>query len=245
MAAYSSYSCVASSRGGAAVGEGLPCWCPKHRKPKFSDSGWPQAWTERGWICRRQESSSQFPDNKTHDELPSIAKSYKEQKIGVIVAFGSTATAIAKEATQEIPIVFIFVADPVGAGFVKSPARPETNITGLASYPDAEMHGKRLEIFKSVVPSLRRVVVLYNARTDSPATTMYIETVRKAALNLGVKIAEKPIKLASEVEQVLSSVSRDTADGIFLVCSSLFRGVKQLATLTTVPTLKLRSVKSW
>jgi putative ABC transport system substrate-binding protein len=94
-----------------------------------------------------------YPDNKTHDELTSVANSYREQKIDVIVAFGSTATAIAKEATQEIPIVFIFLSDPVRAGFVKSLARPETNITGLTTYPDSELHGKRLEIFKSAVPT--------------------------------------------------------------------------------------------
>jgi putative ABC transport system substrate-binding protein len=71
---------------------------------------------------------------------------------------------------------------------------------------------------------------------------MYIGMLQKIAPNLGLKIVEKPIKLAAEVEPALSSVSKATADGIFLVCSSLFReGTKrkQIATLSIKKALPL------
>ena len=76
---------------------------------------------------------------KTYNELRPIAKLYREQKVDVIVTLGGTATSIAKETTREIPIVFLYAADPVASGLVKSAvARPETNLTGLISSPDVE-----------------------------------------------------------------------------------------------------------
>jgi putative tryptophan/tyrosine transport system substrate-binding protein len=65
----------------------------------------------------------EIPAKETFDELRPLAKSYKEKKLDIIVAIGGTATAIAKEATREIPIVFISVNDPVQLGLVKLLAR--------------------------------------------------------------------------------------------------------------------------
>jgi putative ABC transport system substrate-binding protein len=119
----------------------------------------------------------------------------------------------------------MYSTDPVQQGFVKSLARPETNLTGLSSFPDAELQGKRLEVFKEVVPTLQRVVVLYNARVDAPHHTMSLEVVRKASPSLGLKLIEKPIRAPAEVEPALSTVSKDNAGGIFMICSGLFRDV--------------------
>jgi putative ABC transport system substrate-binding protein len=167
---------------------------------------------------------------KSYDELRPIARAYEEQKIDVIVAVGDTTTAIAREATQDIPIVFIHGVDPLR--FVKSLARPGTNITGLTSYPDFELQAKRLEVFKDLVPTLRRVVVLYNARVDAPHHTKNLQAVQKAASRLEFKLAAKPIKTVAEVEQVLSLVSKQTTDGIFIICSGLFRvPFKKIATI--------------
>src|SRR2546422_2690283 len=67
-----------------------------------------------------------MPNVKTYDELRPIARGYAEKKLNIIVTQGGTATGIAKEATKEIPIVFIWgIPDPVQAGFVKSVAHPE------------------------------------------------------------------------------------------------------------------------
>lgn len=172
-----------------------------------------------------------MPLKKTSDELRPIANGYQKKKMDVIVTLGGTATRIAKEATQEIPIVFLYAGDPVGSGLVKSLARPETNLTGLTPETDVEFAAKRLDIFKEVVPTLRRVIVLYNARGENPGHASRLAIIQKAAPSLGLKLAEKPVKSAGEVEQVLSSVSKDTTDGIFIICSSLFDGLlKKIAT---------------
>ena len=164
-----------------------------------------------------------IPAKETIDELRPIAKAYIEKKFDVIVAIGATAPLIAKELTREIPIVFVGASDPIASGLVKSVARPEANVTGVASATDVEMQGKRLEVFKEAVPTLRRVAVLYNARGENPGHAKSLALVQKVAPALGIKLIEKPVKSTADIERALASVSKDTTDGLFIICSSLFR----------------------
>jgi putative ABC transport system substrate-binding protein len=168
------------------------------------------------------------PAMKTIDELRPIAKTYIEKKFDVIVAIGATAPLIAKELTHEIPIVFVGASDPIVSGLVKSVARPEANVTGVARATDVEMQGKRLEVFKEAVPTLRRVAVLYNARGENPGHAKSLALVQKVAPNLGLKLAEKPIKSTADIEQALASVSKNTTDGLFVICSTLFRPFEKM-----------------
>jgi len=163
------------------------------------------------------------PAIETIDELRSTAKAYIEKKFDVIVSSGAAAPLIARELTREIPIVFVGASDPVGSGLVKSAARPETNITGVASATDVEIQGKRLEVFKEAVPTLRSVAVLYNARGENPGHAKSLALVQKVAPALGLKLIEKPVKSTADIERALASVSKDTTDGLFVICSSLFR----------------------
>src|SRR5262245_12591430 len=158
-----------------------------------------------------------------YDELRPIAKSYVEKKLDVIIGIGSTAPLLAKELTQDIPIIFVGASDPVASGLVKSVARPEANVTGVARGTDVEIQGKRLEIFKEAVPSLRRLAVLYNARGENPVHAKSLALVQKVAPDIGVKLVERPIKSTSDLDRVLSSASKDTTDGLFLICATLFR----------------------
>jgi putative tryptophan/tyrosine transport system substrate-binding protein len=181
-----------------------------------------------------------FPAKETHDELRPIAKVYIEKKFDVIVAMGATAPLIASELTREIPIVFIGSSDPVGSGLVKSVARPEANVTGVARATDVEMQGKRLEVFKEAVPTLRRVALFYNARGENPGHAKSLALVQKVAPALGLKLIEKPVKSTADIERALASVSKDTTDGLFVICSSLFRdSIKKMAAVAMQKRLAL------
>jgi putative ABC transport system substrate-binding protein len=171
------------------------------------------------------------PAMKTIDELRPIATAYIEKKFDVIVAIGATAPLIAKELTHEIPIVFVGASDPIISGLVKSVARPEANVTGVARATDVEIYGKRLEVFKEAVPTLRRVAVLYNARGENPGHAKSLALLQKVAPNLGLKLVEKPIKATADIEQALASVSKNNADGLFVICSTLFRPFEKMATV--------------
>jgi len=159
----------------------------------------------------------------SYDELRPLVKSYKEKKLDAIVTIGGTATGVVKEIAPEIPTVFYFGSDPVQAGFVKSVAHPETNLTGVTLHTGAEFEGKRLEIFHETMPALRRVTVLYNARGENPAHEMNLDVLRKIGPKLGLKLAEKPIKVAADIDESLRSLSKENTDGIFVIAASIFR----------------------
>ena len=191
--------------------------------------GKPDYPTLRGFLAGLNEAGYEVGKNLvldlgvkgSYDEIRALAKAYHEKKVDLVVAFGETTTAIAMKAMLETPIVFIHAIDPIGMGFVKSLARPGTNLTGLMSYSGFEMQAKRLEIFKEIVPNLRRVAVLYNA-LGARHHTANLTAVRAAASKLGLALVEKPAKSAAEAEQAVSSVSRNSADGLFIICSFLF-----------------------
>jgi putative tryptophan/tyrosine transport system substrate-binding protein len=176
-----------------------------------------------------------IPNVKTYDELRPIAKDYVVKKVDVIVTQGGTATEIARETTKEIPIVFIYgITDPVQAGLVKSLARPEANITGLSSFTDAEISGKRLELFKEAVPRLRRMALLYNARGENPGHAMSLAVVREIAPKLGLTLNEKPAKSVGDLDEILRTVSKENTDGIFIIGSGLFaEPCKKIITIAT------------
>ena len=160
---------------------------------------------------------------KSYEGLRPIIQSYVEKQFDVIVSTGASAPLVAKESTRQIPIVFIGGADPIQVGLVKSMARPEGNITGIARYRDVEIYGKRLEVFKEALPILRRVTVLYNARGENPTHFASLRLLQKIAPKLGVTIIEKPTKTVTDVEKAILGISRDTTDGLFPICATIFR----------------------
>jgi putative tryptophan/tyrosine transport system substrate-binding protein len=130
-----------------------------------------------------------IPNAKTYDEVRPIAKDYVEKRVDAIVTTSGTPTLIARDATKEIPIIFIWgVGDPIGSGLVKSLARPEGNITGLTFEAGDQMFAKRLELFKEAVPSLRRVALIYNAKGENPEHAIRLALVRETAPKLGLRL---------------------------------------------------------
>src|SRR6266481_7173963 len=95
------------------------------------------------------------------DLLPTLAAEFVALKVDVIVALYTPCALAAQQATREIPIVVVS-GDPLGTGLVTSLARPGGNVTGI-SLMAAELHGKCVELFRDMLPSVRRVAVLLNA----------------------------------------------------------------------------------
>jgi ABC transporter substrate binding protein len=104
-------------------------------------------------------------------------------KVDIIVTAGTPQTLAAKHATSVIPIVFAAVGDPVGAGVVESLARPGGNATGL-SMQQTDTAGKRLELLRDVIPSLRRLAIMANS--DNPSNVLDMREAQAAARALGL-----------------------------------------------------------
>ena len=163
-----------------------------------------------------------MPAVRTPEELRNLAKEMVKQQMDVLVTTGNVETNIAREITQQLPIIFMPASDPISAGFVKSLPRPETNLTGLALIRDVASYGKQLEVFKEVIPSLETLAVLYDARNENPMSLKGLAQVRKVASHLFIGLHERPIHDVGEVDKVVASLSRKSVGGVFVLCSSLF-----------------------
>jgi putative tryptophan/tyrosine transport system substrate-binding protein len=104
------------------------------------------------------------------ERLPKLTSEIIDTHPDVIVAVTSPATAAAKMATQTIPIVMAIVADPVGSGFVKSLARPGTNITGPTML-QTELVPKQIQLIKEMLPELSILGMLWNEKKSDPSFT--------------------------------------------------------------------------
>ena len=130
----------------------------------------------------------------------------------IVTTEGGNSARAAQMATDRIPIVFIGGGDPVELGLVKSLARPGGNLTGIASL-DVELAPKRLEIFRELVPGLKRVLLVYDATNKHAAEQL--EPYRVAAQSLGLTLVERPVRSQEEAGAVISGLRRGDVDGIF------------------------------
>jgi putative tryptophan/tyrosine transport system substrate-binding protein len=133
-----------------------------------------------------------------YDRLPSLAAELTKMQVDVIVAMVTQASLAARNATRTIPIVMVGVADPVGAGLVRSLARPGGNVTGT-SFPSVEVAGKSLEVLTRVVPKLQRVAVLWNPTNPVYQAQMVKET-EAAGRALRIELRNHGARDANEID---------------------------------------------
>ena len=102
-----------------------------------------------------------------YDRLPALAADLVQRRVAVIAAASGPSTRAAKAATSTIPIVFSTGVDPVETGLVASLNRPGGNLTGVTNV-SIEIVGKRLELFRHLLPAAKVVAVLANATQAAP-----------------------------------------------------------------------------
>src|SRR5215471_9992811 len=136
----------------------------------------------------------------------------------VIAATGNVAMPPLLEATRTIPIVFNNVADPVGAGFVKSMARPGGNATGFIQF-EYSLSAKWLETLKEIVPSLTRVAVLRDAALASGIGQFAV--IQSVASSLRVEMSAIDVRDTGEIEADIADFARTGTGGLILTSSAL------------------------
>jgi len=135
----------------------------------------------------------------------------------VVMAFTSAAVPPLQQVTRAIPIVFAIVADPVGAGYVESLARPGGNVTGFITFEYA-LGGKWLELLKEIAPRTARVAVLRDsAIAAGPAEFGAIQTV---APSLGVELRPVDMRNAGEIERAITVFAASSNGGLIITGSA-------------------------
>ena len=123
----------------------------------------------------------------------------------LILATGSPTVAALQQATRSVPIVFVNVADPVGAGFVDGLARPGGNITGFALY-EYSMSGKFLELLKEIAPRVTRVAVLRDPAIAAGSGQLGV--IQALAPSFGVELTPIGVRETGEIERGISAIAR-------------------------------------
>ena len=152
------------------------------------------------------------------ERLPALAAELVALKPDIIFAGASQAALAASKATSTIPIVFVGVPDPVGIGIVKSLGRPATNATGLSAQ-SVEIHGKRLQLLKEVLPSATRVVVLHNP-LNTPSLPI-LATLKDASKVLGFTIRVIETKSVQDFAPAFKLLETERPDVLYVIESPL------------------------
>jgi len=133
----------------------------------------------------------------------------------VILALGSSTVGQLLQATRVVPIVFVFVPDPVGSGFVNSLSRPGGNATGFMAF-EYSLSAKWLELLKQIAPGVQRAAVLWDP--GIPAGIGQFAVIQSVAPSLGVEV--NPINLR-DVEQGLAAFARSAGGGLIVTARGL------------------------
>ena len=136
----------------------------------------------------------------------------------VVLASGTSTMAPLLQATRNVPIVFVNVADPVGAGFVESLARPGGNATGFIQF-EYSLSGKWLELLKEIAPGVTRAAVLRD-----PAITAGIgqfAIIQSVASSVGVEVSPVNVRDAGEIERAVAAFARSPNGGLIVTTSAL------------------------
>jgi putative ABC transport system substrate-binding protein len=132
----------------------------------------------------------------------------------VILAVGGSIVGALQQATRTVPIVFVNVTDPVGAGFVASLARPGGNATGFTQY-EYGLSGKWLELLKQIAAGVTRAAILRDP--TNPSGSGQLGALQAVAPSLGVELSPVDVRDAGEIERAVTAFARSPNGGLIVL----------------------------
>jgi putative tryptophan/tyrosine transport system substrate-binding protein len=207
-------------------------------------SGLTQGLAELGWTDGR-DLRVDVRWGAENDRVPVIAKELTDLRPDVILSHSTAVTAALQRETRTTPIVFVNVADPVGAGFVAGLPRPGGNITGFISQ-EAAMGGKWLELVTDIAPAVRRAAIMFDPDKASGGGSYYLPAFEAAARSLKVEPIAAPVRSDAEIATVITSLGHEPRGGLVVMPDS-FNTVHRATTIllaarNNVPAVYLVSV---
>lgn len=145
----------------------------------------------------------------------SIAQKFVKDKVDLILAIATSAAQSAKQATDEIPIVFSAVTDPVEAELVESMDSPGGNVTGTSDESPMDRH---LKLFKEIDSNIKRVGIIFN--TSEPNSQVQVEKAKELAASLGLEIVETGINTINDIPQAVDSIIKNV-DAIYTITDNM------------------------
>jgi putative ABC transport system substrate-binding protein len=152
------------------------------------------------------------------DDIRKYAAELAALAPDVILTAGSATLGPLLQATRTVPIVFVHVPDPVGAGLVDSLARPGGNATGFINF-EYGISGKWLELLKEIAPGVTRAAVLRDAALTSG--TGQFGAIQAVAPSVGVEVIPVNLRDAGEIERTITVFARSSTGGLIVTGSAL------------------------
>jgi putative ABC transport system substrate-binding protein len=185
---------------------------PNDKEGQLRIKAFESAWPELGWI----EGGNIHVDYRWASGDVALMRSHASELVAsapqVILAEGTSVLLALREATQSIPIVFLGVSDPEGAGIVTNLARPGGNMTGFANFEPA-MGGKWLQTLKEVAPQLTRVAVLRNPT----ALTRIRRSIETEATSMGIEAVDCGVDSTDEIDASVRAFAGQPNTGIIVL----------------------------
>jgi putative ABC transport system substrate-binding protein len=174
-----------------------------------------QGLQETGWAVGRNVTIHERWAAANVEAMKRFAQELVALQPDLIFTSSTPATATMVQATRTVPVVFVLVADPVGAGYVSSLPRPGGNVTGFNPIVPS-LGGKWAELLKEIAPRTARVALLFN-----PPSALFIESYLKpfkaAAAALGMEAIVAPVGDLPELESRITSAAREPNSGLVVM----------------------------
>jgi putative ABC transport system substrate-binding protein len=174
----------------------------------LQQSGWSEGRNMR--IDVRWGENDVDRDRRYAGELVALAPD-------IFLASGTLSVAALQHVSRTLPIVFVNVADPVGAGLVDTLSRPGGNTTGFMIF-EYSLSGKWPELLKQIVPNVTRAAVIRDAAT--PAGIGQFSAVQGAAQALGIEVSPISVHDAGEIERAVAAFARSVNGGLIVTPSA-------------------------
>jgi putative ABC transport system substrate-binding protein len=184
-----------------------------------------EALQKLGWNEGRNVLLDYKSGAASNEMLRNYATEIVSRKPDVVLTAGATITASLQRASRRVPIVFVNVTDPVGAGVVETLARPGGNATGFTQF-EFGISAKWLELLKEIAPAVSRVAVIRDptARTGGGQ----LGAIQAVAPSLGVEVRPVDPHESEDIERSLSTFARDAKGGLIVTSSRLARVHREL-----------------
>jgi putative ABC transport system substrate-binding protein len=196
-------------------------------------SAFVQRLSELGWIEGQTIAIVYRWAEGNIERSRDFAAEFVQLKVDAIVTSGVPGIIAAKQATSVIPIVFAVAADPVGSGLVASLARPGGNVTGLSNQ-SGDIAGKRLELFREVVPGLRRLAIVANVGSPdrNPDPVLEMRELQTAVAKLGLDAVTLEVREPGDIARAIEGL-KGRAELLYVVADPLLNSNNaQIQTLT-------------
>jgi ABC-type uncharacterized transport system substrate-binding protein len=176
-----------------------------------------QGLQELGWTDGR----NMRVDTRWGAGHPDRIRKYAEELVAlapdVILATGTSVMGPLQKATRTVPIVFVNVADPVGAGIVESLAKPGGNTTGFAAL-EYGFSGKLLELLKQIAPNVTRAAVVRDPGLSSGSAQF--GAIQAVSPFLGLNVSPVDAREASEIERAITAFAGEANGGVVVTTST-------------------------